>query len=76
MNSYYHELSLFNIKFLSLRRFALTIRPKVLHNDENGYVLTTETGGMIRNLNGAISILRNWIRFNSLSSIKVFGVIK
>ena len=56
------------------RRFALRIRPKVVHKDENGYVLTTEAGGMMGSLNGATSILRNWIHFNNLSNIKVSNV--
>ena len=57
--------------FFSFRRFALKIRPKVVPNDANGYVLTTETGGMMGSLNGATSILRNWIHFNKFSEIKV-----
>ena len=60
-----------NQGFILFRRFALRIRPKVVQNDDNGYVLTTESGGMMGSLNGATSILRNWIHFNNLSNLKV-----
>ena len=53
------------------RRFALRIRPKVVKDDNTGYVLTTEAGTMLGCLSGSTSILRNWIHFNHLSSIQV-----
>ena len=69
-NTYEHSLFIctHNLKH---RTFAMRIRPQVVKDDNKGYVLTTETGGMMTSLNGAISILGYWIFVNKLSSVKV-----